>query len=70
MNQVVFLNQKNKWNMGVKMKKTIFDFQVLPTPKLAYILMKINHFWKLNIFLYLDFHLELYFWFKIFQNIP
>ena len=70
MNQVVFLNQKNKWNMGVKMKKTIFDFQVLPTPKLAYILMKINHFWKLNIFSYLDFHLELYFWFKIFQNIP
>ena len=36
MNQVVFLNQKNKWNMGVKMKKTIFDFQVLATPKLAH----------------------------------
>ena len=24
MNQVVFLNQKNKWNMGAKTKKIIF----------------------------------------------
>ena len=44
MNQVEFINQKNKWNMGVKTKKIFFDFQVLPTPKLAHILMKMNHF--------------------------
>jgi len=44
MNQVVFLNQKNKWNMGGKTKKIIFDFQVLRTSKLAHILMKMDHF--------------------------
>ena len=52
MNQVVFLNQKNKWNMDVKTKTKVFDYQVFSTLKLAHILMKMDHFWKSNIFLY------------------
>ena len=69
MNQVVFLNQKNKWNMGAKTKKIIFDFQVLRTTKLAHILMKMDHFWKSNIFSYEDFTKNYRFWFKNFLNV-
>ena len=53
--QVVFFNQKNKWNLEVKTNFENFDFQVSPTPIIALILIKMHHFQTSNIILYSEF---------------
>ena len=69
MKQVVFFNQKNKWNLEVKTNFENFDFQVLPVLIFALILIKTHHFQTSNINLYSEFTNWCRFWFKIFQNV-
>ena len=56
MNQVVFFNQKNKWNLEVKTNFENFDFQALITHTFAFILMKTHNFQTSN----MNLHSEMY----------